>query len=66
MNRIKWSNETKSFVTYGTGPHHTIVCIKSPNGRWSTRIEEGDFQTVKELYEDQGRSNQTIKVFKLD
>lgn len=56
----------KTFATYGTGPHHTLVAIKSPDGQWSCEIEDGDFQTVKELYQNQGRSNQTVKVFKLD
>lgn len=56
----------KTFATYGTGPHHTVVCIKSPAGVWKCDIEDGDFQTVKELYQSQGKSDQTVKVYKLD
>jgi hypothetical protein len=63
---MKLIYKRKNFATYGTGPHHTVVAIKTPNGQWSCDIEEGDFQTVKDLYKNQGKSNQTVKVFKLD
>lgn len=57
---------TKKFATYGTGPHHCAVAIKNPSGTWKLTMEEGDYAAVKDLYKSMGRSDQTVKVFKLD
>jgi len=63
---MKLIYKAKKFAQYGNGPHHCSVCIKGPDGSWKCHIEDGDYQTVKELYKTTERSDQTIKVTKLD